>query len=324
MAKSNLSKKALINNLLVCILYHNIKIDLLRLLEKLKNSKIKILIVVDGKLIIKNKKKIQEMFVNIKFLYVKKNTTISYKRNTGLKYAGYKSEIILFLDSDIIPSSNLIKSHIKYHKIYKKIPILGGAVIPSFYNNRFNFFEFLDGILSWFTSIKSNSNKIIEPPYHLPTCNMSIKIELAKKYKILFDNNLVTGEDVDFCNQFRKFNNKIMYIKNSEVYHDDRKFIIPFIKHHWQWGRHQYYTLYEKKFSHKLGKFSFFLLFSIFYPFLFPMINFISTILVITPWINLKKRYFFILIPVYIVHLLKGIATYYEFIKKIINNYLFK
>ena len=73
MAKSNLSKKALINNLLVCILYHNIKIDLLRLLEKLKNSKIKILIVVDGKLIIKNKKKIQEMFVNIKFLYVKKN-----------------------------------------------------------------------------------------------------------------------------------------------------------------------------------------------------------------------------------------------------------
>jgi len=319
MAKFNLSKKAIINNLLVCILYHNIKIDLYNLLEKLKNRKTKILVIVDGKINIKNKKKIQKKFKNIKFLYIKKKTTISYKRNIGLKYAKLRSKIILFLDSDIIPLGNLIKNHLKYHNIYKNVPILGGAVVPSFYKNRFNLFEFLDGILSWFTSVKSNKNKTIESPYHLPTCNMSIKIELVNKHKIFFDDNLVTGEDVDFCNQFRNINKKIMYVKNSEVYHEDRKLIIPFIKHHLQWGRHQYYTLYEKKYSQIFGKFIFFLIFLIFYPLLFPVINFLSTILVIAPWIKYKKKYFFLLFFFFMVHFLKGIATYFEFIKKNIS-----
>ncbi len=316
MAKSNLSKKATINNLLVCILYHDIKIDLYYLLKKLHNNKIRILIIVDGKIKIKNKVNIKKIFKNISFKYYKKGTTISFKRNIGLKYAKKTSKIILFLDSDIVPCSQLIKSHLKYHNIYKKIPILGGAVIPSFFKNKFNILEFLDGILSWFTSVKSTENKIVDFPYHLPTCNMSIKIDLVNKYKIFFDNNLVTGEDVDFCNQFRNVNKKIMYIKNSEVYHEDRKFIIPFIKHHWQWGKHQYYTLYEKNFSQLLGKFLFFISFLVLYPLFFSIINFISTILVVYPWIKHKKKYFFLFLPVYIIHFIKGIATYYEFIKK--------
>ena len=233
-------------------------------------------------------------------------------------------ELILFLDSDIIPLKKLIENHLNAHKKNPNIIAVGGPVIPSFTKSNINFWEFLDGRLSWFTSIDKNFSYYVEWPYHLPTCNLSLQVSKLFKKKIKFNENIRTGEDANLFSQIRNKGTKAFFDKNCKVKHDDRKNFLSFINHHIQWGRHQYYTLYEKKFSHKLGKFSFFLLFSIFYPFLFPMINFISTILVITPWINLKKRYFFILIPVYIVHLLKGIATYYEFIKKIINNYLFK
>jgi hypothetical protein len=59
MAKYNLPKKTKLKTVLICILYHDNTIDLLSLINKIKlNIGSEILIIVDGKIFIKQKKKI--------------------------------------------------------------------------------------------------------------------------------------------------------------------------------------------------------------------------------------------------------------------------
>ena len=58
MAKHNLLKKTKYKKVLVCILYHNNEINLFKLIKKISLKKQhRILIVVDGKIIINNRKK---------------------------------------------------------------------------------------------------------------------------------------------------------------------------------------------------------------------------------------------------------------------------
>ncbi|MDC0408210.1 glycosyltransferase [Candidatus Pelagibacter sp.] len=317
MAKDNLFKKTKLKKVLVCILYHNIDVNLSSLINKIEiNKNHSILIIVDGKKKIKNKKEILSLNNNIKFIYSLKKKTVAFNRNLGLNYAKKNFELILYLDSDVIPEKKIIKSHLKFHNKYENFPLLGGAVIPSFFKNKFNIWEILDGCLSWFTSIDTNYNKIVNKPYHLPTCNLSIKIDFIIKNKIFFDKNLKTGEDVDLCNKIREKKGKIMLIKNARVLHQDRKSFKDFFNHHASWGRHQFYTLYKKKYSNLIGKNNFNFIFLIIYPFLMPFINLISTFLTIFPWIKFKLRFIIFIIPTYVVHLMKGFFTYLEFIKK--------
>ena len=317
MAKYNLFKKTKLKKVLVCILYHDTKINLFSLIKKIElNENHIILIIVDGKKFIKNKKKILSLNKKIKFIYSLKKKTVAYNRNLGLHNAKNKFDIILYLDSDVIPEKKIITKHLKYHNQYINIPLLGGVVIPSFFKNDFNLWEILDGCLSWFTSIDNNLNKMINKPYHLPTCNLSIKINFLTKNKISFDEKLKTGEDVDLCNKIRDKNGKIMLIKNTSVLHNDRKNFKGFFNHHANWGRHQYYTLYKKKYFDIIGKNFFNITFLFVYPFLMPIINLIATFLIIFPWIKFKLRFALLLIPAYAIHLIKGFFTYLEFLKR--------
>ena len=106
--------KTLRNNLAVCILYHNNKIDLSSLIKSINDHQINILIILDGLKKIKNQKKILNLNKNIKIKSLKKSG-ISFCRNYGLKYCiKNKIKLLIFLDSDIIANKTVIPSHIKY------------------------------------------------------------------------------------------------------------------------------------------------------------------------------------------------------------------
>ena len=132
MGKSFISKKTIEQNI-VCILYHNILIDLSKLIKSLSDfKKINIHIIVDGLKDIKNEKKIRKLSKNIKISFLKKKG-ISYCRNYALKHAiKNKYKILLFLDSDILPEKKLFLNHLKFHNKFQNIPILAGGVIPTF------------------------------------------------------------------------------------------------------------------------------------------------------------------------------------------------
>ena len=323
MEKFSLSKKTKLNRILICILYHDINYDIGKLIKKIQIKKEdKILIILDGIKNIKNEKRILQLKKNIKIIYSKKRkNSIPFNRNLAFKYAKKNYYIILFLDSDVLPANNLVRNHLEAHLMNKNIPLVGGVVKPSFFKKIKSFWEIMDGCLSWFTSQKSKYNRFVEFPYHIPTCNMSIKVSFLKNHKLKFDNNLNTGEDVDLCRKVRETKNKILLINNAETLHEDRVDFLPFINHHTKWGRHQYYTLYKNNKLFKNIGFLFYFFFFILYPFFMPLINIYSTILAIYPWIKYKFIFIFLLIPSYLVHLVKGLFTYLEFlvdIKKIL------
>ena len=314
MAKFNLPKKTIIKKkVLICILYHDKSCDLSVLFNKLNLEKnFEFLIILDGVEKIKNQKKILKKIKNIKLLKAKKvKNTLPSNRNQAIKFLKKKHFLLMFLDSDVQPTKNLIINHLIFHLENKEIAVAGGEVIPSFKTKVSSVWEILDGCMSWFTSIYYGKNRIIGFPYHLPTCNMSIKSNLFRS-KILFNENLATGEDANFCYDVRKAGKKIELISDAKVFHKDRINFFDFLNHQLRWGTHQYYTLYKKKFfSKRYGKI-FYIFFFIFFPFLMPITNSIYALLVTLPWV--RKNYLFSLIfPfVTIVYYLKGVMTYRE------------
>ena len=311
MGKSFISKKTLEQSI-VCILYHNKLVDLSRLIKSLLNfKKINIHIIVDGLRNINNEKKIRKLSKKIKITFLKKNG-ISYCRNYALKNAikdNYK--ILLFLDSDILPEKNLFFNHLKFHNMFKNIPILAGGVIPTFFKKKSGIFTKLDGIMSWLGHIPKKNFQIIKEPYHLATLNMSIKIDFIKKNKIFFDEQLSTGEDIIFCRHVRDKGKDIAIIPNSNVHHQDRTGLKDVLKHQAEWGRHQFYTVY--KYNFKNFNFLYKLIFFIFYPLFLPIISVLFASISIKPWINYSLKYSKYFLLIYLFVLFKGIYTYLEF-----------
>ena len=305
MAKLDSSKKTIKKKLLLCILYHNKNIRLGKLLDKIQLNLVdQILIINDGV----NYFFKRNNYKKIKFINrVKKEFSISTNRNIALQYAKKKNfELILFLDSDIIPLKRLIENHLNAHKKNPNLIAVGGPVIPSFKKSNFNFWEFLDGRLSWFTSIDQNFSKNVEWPYHLPTCNLSLQVKKLFKKKIKFNENIKTGEDADLFSQIRKKGDKTYFDKNCKVKHDDRKDFLSFMKHHLQWGRHQYYNLF--KINNKFIN----LLFLILFPLIYPALVLLQTFFVIKKWCIKNILYIFLFPLFFLVFSLKSIATYYE------------
>ena len=305
MAKLDSSKKTIKKKLLLCILYHNKNIRLGKLLDKIQLNLVdQVLIINDGV----NYFFKRNNYKKIKFINrVKKEFSISTNRNIALKYAKKKNfELILFLDSDIIPLKRLIENHLNAHKKNPNLIAVGGPVIPSFKKSNFNFWEFLDGRLSWFTSIDQNFSKNVEWPYHLPTCNLSLQVKKLFKKKIKFNENIKTGEDADLFSQIRKKGDKTYFDKNCKVKHDDRKDFLSFMKHHLQWGRHQYYNLF--KINNKFIN----LLFLILFPLIYPALVLLQTFFVIKKWCIKNILYIFLFPLFFLVFSLKSIATYYE------------
>ena len=296
---------------LICILVHQKSLDL-KNFQKIKLDKKDQLLIIFDKINFKfNKKK----FENIKVIKGnKKNNSVPYYRNLAIKYAKEKFKYILFIDSDTIPSKNIVNKHYKAHEKFKFIPLIGGSVKPSYTVKFKSIWEFFDGILSWFTSIEPKNDRIILKPYHLPTCNLSIKLNHLKKYKIYFDEKLKTGEDVDLCNKFRSYNLDLLLIKNASIIHQDRKGFIQFLNHQLEWGKHHYYLRY-KKLLFENNKFTLTLFFLFFYPLIFLFLSLIMTYFTIVPWIKKNFLFSFNFVPIYLIYFIKSLSTYSEFFK---------
>ena len=305
MGKFNLSKKTWKkNDALISILHHDDKIDVKKLIKKLLSEKCKILLILDGLKKIKIKKN-----KNLNVIALSKRG-ISKSRNYAIQFAiKNKFKLLLFLDSDCLPNKNILDNHIKKHKEYTDFQVIGGSVNPSFLKKKVSLITKIDGLMSWFGALDLNCDYNVKFPYHIPTLNMSIKLDFLKKNKIKFSENLKTGEDYQFCKDIKKMSGKIKRIKNTIVNHEDRKSFSEVIKHQSLWGRHQYHTLYSTKHINK-NIFNIFFLF--FFPPLIPLISIVFSLITLFPWCKknlLFLKYFFV---IYLFINIKCFYTYLE------------
>ena len=310
MAKSSVPKKSLDQKVITCILYHDQKRDIKNLIEILSQNELTdILIILDGLSDIKEKNQLIELNKDLKFLSFDQKKGISFCRNEALRHAK-KNEyfILIFIDSDATPTSNFVNNHIKYHKEYKNVPILGGAVIPSFLQKQTNFWQTLDGYMSWFCSVPLNKVTKINFPYHVATTNFSTKVNFLKKENIEFDKDQITGEDADFCVKALKLNYPILLIPNTEVYHNDRENFRDFFNHQIEWAKH-HYIRYNKIFLNYFKSKFIWIFFVIIYTIFIPVIALVITILNIKPWLRKDKKIIPFIIPIYFARIILSFYT---------------
>jgi len=315
MGKLSTPKKARsIKRVLISIIYHDLSTDLIKLLDKIKiNKNDDLLIIFDN---INNdflNKLLKKKYKNIRLFFgSRKVKKVPYYRNIALKKAIPNYEILLFLDSDVLPSKNIVEGHYNNHKKYKEIPLIAGGVKPSFLVSQKTFWEKIDGCMSWFCSLEPKKNMIVNYPYHLATANISMKVNFINENKIKFDNNLITGEDVDFCNKIKNLKKDIMIAKNLQVIHQDRTKLNSFLKHQKNWGKHHYHLRYKNNILFKKKNYLFYPLFFVFYPFLAPLISLVATYYNIKALIKFKPSLIKLSIVIYLMYVYKSFYTYIE------------
>ena len=310
MAESSVSEKSLDHKVVTCILYHDLKRDIKKLIEILSQNKLTdILIILDGLTEIKEKNNLIELNKKLKFLSFEEKKGISFCRNEALKYAKENQYyILIFIDSDATPTNNFIRNHIKYHIDYKNIPILGGGVIPSFLQKKTNLWQKLDGYMSWFCSVPLNKVIKIDFPYHIATTNFSVKVDFLKKENIEFDRNQITGEDADFCLKTLKLNYSILLVPNTEVFHNDRENLRGFFYHQIEWAKH-HYIRYNKIFLNYYNNKFIWIFFVLLYTFCIPLVAFVITLLNVRPWLRKDKKIVPYIIPIYLVRIVLCFCT---------------
>lgn len=144
-------------------------------------------------------------------------------RNTGIKAA--TGSIFAFTDSDCIPDRNWINNGIKKLISNNEISFIGGNVVLMSKNKKLTLSELYE------KAFTLRNDLIIYGRKHAVTANL-----FAYKYAFnetgLFDERLMSGGDVDWCQRAAKNGFIIGFSDSSMVYHPARTSLVDLLKKH--------------------------------------------------------------------------------------------
>lgn len=203
-----------------------------------------------------------------------KNDTIPEQRNLGIKVS--KGNIIVFVDSDCIPSDDWIGT-LTAPIVNNKENIVAGKVIMSDPNSLHTLELERKG----------------EPEYidEAPTMNIAFTKRVFKTIG-MFDTNFQIGEDVDLLWRARDYGFKIKYQKEAIVFHDLESFSRE-IKRMFKYGqaRMKLYKKFNNRRREMTGDMIIYALYPLFFLFL-PITYFIPIfpLLLLIPILMFHKR----------------------------------
>lgn len=159
---------------------------------------------------------------------------IGAARNLGIKNAKYN--IIAFIDSDCFADNNWLKQINR--NFNKKVGAVAGSIIPDNPQNRLE--------------------KYLASLYHSYRQDYSVMANFAFRKDLLevigyFDENLISGEDVDFSWRLAKSNIRVKYVKEAVVTHKMRSNMTSLIK--WAYRDGKGWAQLEKKYKIKPKKY---------------------------------------------------------------------
>ena len=223
-------------------------------------------------------------------------------RNTGVRWCWEQGiELVILLDSDCLVGPGFVETHCALHQQYPDVVCIGGAI----HGIGKGLWAKLDGLMSWFTSVPNSEMRDVAGVYHIPTTNMSIKLNLSSRNFPLFENRLKTGEDVVFCKRLQSDGGKILFSPNPEIRHLDRTSFRGFLRHQYRWGLHTYVV----RFGDRNWGIAKRLILALSFIFLLPAYALLASLINVLPW--LKQSFLFLkYYPlILIVYLIKGFAV---------------
>jgi glycosyltransferase involved in cell wall biosynthesis len=169
-----------------------------------------------------------------------KNGNYAVSRNSGLNAA--RSEIILFVDDDVILPPNYLSITEKLHIQHPDIFAFVGHVLPK-KNDIFSHFG--SYYMNWTYRLSKKPQKI--PSFAFST--ISMKKKLVTRHKLSFDEGLNTGEDHAFLKQAHLKNLTLMFHPTLKSVHDFRSNLFSFFVRHIEYAKDfgylQKYVIHE-------------------------------------------------------------------------------
>ena len=193
----------------------------------------------------------------VRLIGLKQHKQASYCRNLAARHA--RGDILAFIDSDCLAGSAWLRELVPAFKD-AHLGACGGVVDNYFNENGLDRYEKVKSSLnvsSWFRRSQKD-----DPFFYLPACNL-----LARRPLFLelggFNEELVVGEDVDFCWRIRKRGYQIEYRPQGRVYHKHRNRVFSFCRRRFEYGTSE--PLLNKLHPEKIKEICFPLLTSLFW-----------------------------------------------------------
>ena len=161
--------------------------------------------------------KIQQLFPQIRFV-VEKQFGLAHARNKGAELS--RGSIVAYTDDDCIVDKNWLEHLIIGFQKFPNVAGVGGPIFPApniYVPKKIHVSPAL-GLLDL-----GVNTRIVQV---IITSNAAFRREIFDS--VQFDENLGTtrrgklilcGEDVDFCREIAKINNKLIYVPNAKVFH---------------------------------------------------------------------------------------------------------
>ena len=222
-------------------------------------------------------------------------------RNTGIEWCmKHDIALVILLDADCSALPGMVEAHRALHEKYPGVFCIGGAIRGSGAGP----WAYLDRVMSWFTSMEHLPERVVEPPLHLPTTNMSLKLNARVRPLAVFDEQLKTGEDVAFVGRLRAAEEQLLFSPEPKVIHHDRTTFQSFVRHQVRWGLHTYVVRFGPS-GLALWKRALFIVG--FLP-LIPFFAGYATWLNMRPWLSGFPGDFYLVPAVFIAYLVKAFA----------------
>ncbi|MBF0382246.1 MAG: glycosyltransferase [Magnetococcales bacterium] len=236
------------------------------------------------------------------FLRHETNLGPAAARNSGVAWCRQRGiNTVILLDSDCIPQPGMVQKHLELQDKHPDMMLIGGGI----QGEGKGIWAHVDRTLSWFILIPQQPEKEINEPLHLPTTNLSFRLENFTNIPQLFEPRYRTGEDIAFVKLVRKMGGKLFFSPQPIIHHQDRESFKALFSHQFRWALHTYIVRTGIDNSSIFRQISFLLFFLM----TFPIYVFYATYLTITPWIKIKPLFVLYIPVILLAYTIKGFGV---------------
>ena len=177
--------------------------------------------------------KLKKLFPNSTCVYKKvANKTIPFSRNIVLESA--KADIVIFVDDDVYFDYDLIARVVSQFEKRQQLDACFGLVAPALKNLWSSFsFYYYHNTVRW----AKRPTKVVTFPLSLA----AIKLKAVKELKLQFDEQLPTGEDIDFFLSWHKRGGTFYFFPSIRCYHNYVVNLWNFLHKHWSYAKNFLY-----------------------------------------------------------------------------------